>query len=130
MEKILENYQSLSWSRHPPLFFFLWNPKVNFSVHKSPPLVPILSQINSVQNLIYCYLPKIHQCHPPHLPLCFPQIQIFRLKFGIFQLFHTSYMPCVFYSPRFYHVIIFGEVMAAPLVQFPTITSYFFPPRS
>jgi len=43
---------------------FLWDPKVHYRVHKSPPPDPILSEANSVHP-IDTYLPKVH------LTVCF-----------------------------------------------------------
>jgi hypothetical protein len=50
---------------HPSI---LWKPNVNYSVVKSPPLVPVLSQIDHVHT-IPSYLSKINLTLSTHLRL-------------------------------------------------------------
>ncbi|PNF21834.1 hypothetical protein B7P43_G05969 [Cryptotermes secundus] len=49
----------------------LWNSKVHYRVHKSPPLVPILTQIYPIHT-IQSYLSKIHSNIAHHLRLGLP----------------------------------------------------------
>jgi len=41
----------------PPV---LWNLKIYYRIHNSPPLIPILSQMNPVLHTFKPYFPKIH----------------------------------------------------------------------
>jgi hypothetical protein len=52
----LKSWLSLSLSKNPA---FLWIPKVHYRVHTSPPLDPIMRQLNPVR-ATDPYLPKVH----------------------------------------------------------------------
>jgi hypothetical protein len=62
-EPYLRSCQLSSPSRTPSI---LWNPKIQYRVHKSPPLVPILSHINPIHSSPF-YISKKHFdiVHPP-----------------------------------------------------------------
>jgi hypothetical protein len=50
---------------------FLWNPKVHYRVHNSPPLVTILNQMH-LDHIFPPYSPKIHSNIIPHLRIDCP----------------------------------------------------------
>jgi hypothetical protein len=77
----------------------LWSTKVHYSVHKSPPLIPILSQINPAHSNQSILISS-------HLRLGLPSV-VFPSGFPTYNIRssypHSCYMPCPTHLPRLDH---------------------------
>jgi hypothetical protein len=74
---------------------FLWNPNVHYCAKRSPPLVPILNQMNQVHTFtpyffkIYFYMSNTFIC--AWISQVVSSLQVLQLKFSM----HFSFPPCV-----------------------------------
>ena len=98
--------QSPSWEDIQEIHCILRNPMVYYSIHKCPPPVPILSQLDPVHKPTSYFL-KIHLIFPSKtgspkcsLSLRFPHQNPLYAS----SLPHMRYMPCPSHSSRLYHL--------------------------
>jgi len=90
---------------------FLWNLKVHYGVHKSPPQIPVQSQMYQVHTFQH-YFPKIRSNIIPHLRLGLPS-GLFPSGVRSHKLYPNSL------SLRIIRLQITSEAKTDPLTNYP-----------
>jgi hypothetical protein len=118
----LSPWETASRTATQQILSILWKQKVHYRLHKSPPLVPILSQMNPVHttppfSLRYILILFSHLCRSL-LTCIFPSVVPTKILHAF--LSHTWYMPCLSHSPgldRFNYIWRSAQVMKLLVIQ-------------
>lgn len=109
-------------SQGPP--HISWDPKVHYRVLRCPPLVPMLSQLNPVHNLLPISLSSMLILSSTYawvfqtvsfLQVCSPNFVSIPL------LPHICYMPCPSHSPLFDHIHVYTQKVYGYTHNFPLV---------
>jgi hypothetical protein len=117
-------WEANSHSASQEILRLLWNRNVHYSVHKSPPLFPNLSQMSPVHTFPLCF-PKIHSNIT--LPSTTGSFKLYPpFRFSDQNFVRISSLPCVLYaSPISFSLIWYRfQVMKLLFYSLPPLPTY------